>query len=120
LLADLKFTGFLFESLAVHELRVYSQANDVKVYHYRDSSNLEVDAIVQKYSGEFAAFEIKPGTGQFDVASANLNKFAAVTDTSKTQAPQSLNIITETGISYTRAVGINVISLASLGFESKK
>jgi len=116
LLSDLKFTGFLFESLATHELRVYAQANDAKVFHYRDSSSLEVDAIVQKYSGEYAAFEIKLGTGQIDVAAANLTKFAAVIDTTKTQAPQSLNIITGTGISYTRADGINVISLASLGF----
>jgi uncharacterized protein len=115
LLTDLKFTGFLFESLAIHELRVYAQANDAKVYHYRDSSNLEVDAIVQKYSGEYAAFEIKLGTGQFDIAAANLNKFNGVIDTTKTEAPQSLNIITGTGISYTRADGINVISLASLG-----
>lgn len=115
LLSDLKFTGFLFESLATHELRVYAQANDAKVYHYRDSSSLEVDAIVQKYSGEYAAFEIKLGTGQIDTAAANLTKFAAVIDTTKTQAPQSLNIITGTGISYTRADGINVISLASLG-----
>lgn len=115
LLSDLKFTGFLFESLATHELRVYAQANDAKVYHYRDSSSLEVDAIVQKYSGEYAAFEIKLGTGQIDVAAANLTKFAAVIDTAKTQATQSLNIITGTGISYTRADGINVISLASLG-----
>ena len=111
----MKFTGFLFESLAIHELRVYAQANDAKVYHYRDSSNLEVDAVVQKYSGEYAAFEIKLGTGQIDVASAILNKFAGVIDTEKTQAPQSLNILTGTGISYTRADGINVISLASLG-----
>jgi uncharacterized protein len=115
LLSDLKFTGFLFESLAIHELRVYAQANDAKVYHYRDSSRLEVDAIVQKYSGEYAAFEIKLGTGQIDIAAANLNKFSGLIDISKTQAPQSLNIITGTGISYTRADGINVISLASLG-----
>jgi predicted AAA+ superfamily ATPase len=58
LLADLNFTGFLFESLVTHEFRVYAQANDAKVYHYRDSSGLEVDAIVQKYNGDRCAFEI--------------------------------------------------------------
>lgn len=115
LLADLKFTGFLFESLAVHELRVYAQANDASVFHYRDSTNLEVDAIVQQYTGEYAAFEIKLGIGQIDAAAANLKKFASVIDTSKTQPPKSLNIITGTGVSYTRNDGINVISLASLG-----
>jgi len=47
----------------------------------------------KKYTGEYAAFEIKLGTGQIDVAAANLTKFAAVIDTTKTQAPQSLNIL---------------------------
>lgn len=115
LLADLKFTGFLFESLAIHELRVYAQANDASVFHYRDSTNLEVDAIVQKYTGEYAAFEIKLGIGQIDVAAENLKKFTSIIDTSKTQSPKSLNIITGTGISFTRTDGVNVISLASLG-----
>lgn len=55
LLNDLHFTGFLFESLVTHELRVYAQANDANVYHYRDSSGLEVDSIVQKYNGDWCA-----------------------------------------------------------------
>ncbi len=115
LINDLKFTGFLFESLVTHELRVYAQANDAKVYHYRDSSGLEVDSIVQKYNGDWCAFEIKLGTGQFDEAAANLNKLVSILDSKKTKPPGSLNIITGTGISYTRNDGINVISLASLG-----
>jgi predicted AAA+ superfamily ATPase len=115
LLNDLKFTGFLFESLVTHELRVYAQANDAKVFHYRDSSGLEVDCIVQKYNGDWCAFEVKLGTGQFDEAAANLTKLAAILDTNIITPPKSLNIITGTGISYTRNDGINVISLASLG-----
>jgi predicted AAA+ superfamily ATPase len=115
LLNDLNFTGFLFESLVTHELRVYAQANDAKVYHYRDSSGLEVDSIVQKYNGDWCAFEIKLGTGQLDEAAASLNKLVSVLDIKKTKPPKSLNIITGTGISYTRNDGINIISLASLG-----
>lgn len=115
LLNDLNFTGFLFESLVTHELRVYGQANDAKVYHYRDSSGLEVDSIVQKYNGDWCAFEIKFGVGQIEEAVANLNKFVSVLDDKKIKPPKSLNIITGTGISYTRQDGINVISLASLG-----
>ena len=115
LLNDLNFTGFLFESLAVHDLRVYAQANDAKVYHYHDSTELEIDAIVQKYNGDWCAFEIKLGTGQIEQAAANLNKFLTKLDLKKTNPPKSLNIITGTGISYTREDGINVISLASLG-----
>jgi predicted AAA+ superfamily ATPase len=115
LLNNLQFTGFLFESLVTHELRVYAQANDAKVYHYRDSCGLEVDAIVQKYNGDWAAFEIKLGTGQVEEAAINLRKLVSALSAAKIQLPTSLNIITGTGISYTRPDGINVIALASLG-----
>ncbi len=115
LLKDLKFTGFLFESMVTHDLRVYAQVNDAKVFHYHDSSGLEVDAIVQKNSGEWCAFEIKLGVGQIEEAAASLKKFASILDKDSVQAPKSLNIITGTGISYTRNDGINVISMASLG-----
>ncbi|WP_067088830.1 ATP-binding protein [Methanobrevibacter curvatus] len=115
LLNDLNFVGFLFESLVTHDLRVYAQANDAKVYYYQDSYGLEVDAIVQKYNGDWIAFEIKLGTGQIEEAARNLHKFALNLDKTKVKPPKSLNIITGTGISYTRSDGINVISLASLG-----
>lgn len=115
LLDDLTFTGFLFESMVTHDLRVYAQANDAKVFHYRDSSGLEVDSIVQKYNGEWSAFEIKLGTAQIDEAAGNLLRFASLLDKTKTSAPKSLNIITGTGQSYTRKDGVNVISFASLG-----
>ncbi|MCL2690068.1 MAG: DUF4143 domain-containing protein [Chitinispirillia bacterium] len=115
LLNDIKFTGFLFESLVTHELRVYAQVNDAKIYYYRDTSGLEVDAIAQKYNGDWIAFETKLGAGQIEEAAANLKKMAANIDTEKVPPPKSLNIITGTGISYTRNDGINVISIASLG-----
>lgn len=116
LLNDLNFVGFLFESLAIHELRVYAQVSDAKVYHYHDSSGLEVDAIVQKNNGDWCAFEIKLGIGQIEEAAKSLKKFVSVLDTNNVTMPKSLNIITGTGISYTRNDGINVISLASLGY----
>lgn len=115
LINDLKYTGFLFESMVVHDLRVYAQAIGAKVYHYRDSTGLEVDSIVQKHNGDWSAFEIKLGTSQIGEAAANLHKFIDQLDLSKVSAPKSLNIITGTGISYTRNDGVNVISLASLG-----
>lgn len=115
LLKDLKYTGFLFESLATHELNVYAKANDANVFHYNDSYGLEVDAIVQKRNGHYAAFEIKLGVGYIEEAASNLKKFEKNIDTTKMEAPTSLNIITGTGISHRRPDGINVISLASLG-----
>ncbi len=115
LMKDIKYTGFLFESLATHELNVYAKANDATVFHYNDSYGLEVDAIVQKRNGDYAAFEIKPGVGYIDEAAENLTKFAGNINTAKMDLPKSLNIITGTGMTYRRPDGINVISLASLG-----
>lgn len=115
LLKDMMYTGFLFESLATHELNVYAKANDANVFHYNDSYGLEIDAIVQKRNGNYAAFEIKLGVGYIDQAAENLKKFEKNIDDTKMELPKSLNIITGTGMSYRRPDGINVISLASLG-----
>lgn len=115
LMKDMKYTGFLFESLAIHELLVYAKANDAKVFHYHDSYGLEVDAIVQKRNGDYAAFEIKLGVGYINEAAENLIRFTKNINTAKMELPKSLNIITGTGMSHRRPDGINVISLASLG-----
>lgn len=115
LLKDVKFTGFLFESLATHELRVYAQANDAHVSHYSDSNGLEIDSIVQKRNGDWAAFEMKLGTSMIAEAASNLKKFTNSLDLEKTGKPKSLNVIVGTGFSHTRPDGINVISLCDLG-----
>ena len=115
LIKDMKYTGFLFESLATHELKVYAKANDANVFHYNDSYGLEVDAIVQRRNGNYAAFEIKLGVGYIDEAAGNLKKFEKNIDIAKMNMPKSLNIITGTGMTYRRPDGINVVSLASLG-----
>lgn len=115
LLKDLKYCGFLFESMVYHDLKMYARANDADVYHYRDSTGLEIDAIVQQRGGTWAAFEVKLGFGMIDDAAKNLLKLYSVIDPAKIPNPVSLNIITGTGMSYRRPDGINVISLASLG-----
>jgi predicted AAA+ superfamily ATPase len=115
LINDLKFCGFLFESLVYHDLKMYARANDAEVSHYRDSTGLEIDAIVQQSGGAWAAFEVKLGVGMLDEAANNLLRLNSVIDTKKSSKPSSLNIITGTGMSYTRPDGINVISVATLG-----
>ena len=115
LMKDLKYCGFLFESLVYHDLKMYARANDAEIFHYRDSTGLEVDAIVQQSDGTWAAFEVKLGIGMIDDAANNLLKFNNLIDLKRFRKPASLNIITGTGMSYTRPDGVNVISLASLG-----
>lgn len=61
LLSDLNTMGYLFESLCVRDLRVYMRNMDGNIYHYRDKSGLEADAILRKNNGEWAGVEVKLG-----------------------------------------------------------
>ena len=115
LLEDLNLFGFLFESLVVRDLRIYAQAADASVYHYRDNTGLEVDAIVQANDGRWAAFEIKLGIGYVDAAAESLIKFARRVDTDKSGERGVLAVITSTGYGYVREDGIGVIPIGALG-----
>jgi len=114
LLADLNFFGLLFESLVVRDLRVYAQALDGAVYHYRDQTGLEVDAIVD--TGErWGAFEIKLGTNRIDDAAAHLATFAGRIDTTTRGPAAVLAVIVGTGYGYVRSDGVHVIPIGALG-----
>lgn len=114
LFADLELFGLLFESLAHRELSVYARACDAAVYHYRDSTGLEVDAVVENRQGDWCAFEIKLGGGQIDAAASTLVKFRDRVDPEKTGAPKTLGVIVSSGIGYLRDDGVSVIPVASL------
>jgi predicted AAA+ superfamily ATPase len=114
LLSDLNFFGMLFESMVIRDLRVHSQALRGEVFHYRDQSALEVDAIVDTQD-RWAAFEVKLGVAQIDQAAANLVKFAARVDTSKRGEPAVLGVIVGSGYGYVRPDGIHVIPVGALG-----
>jgi uncharacterized protein len=115
LLADLNLLGFLFESLVVRDLRIYGQASDARVLHYRDNTGLEVDAIVEARDGRWAAFEIKLG-GEDAIAQAamNLLAFAERVDTRKSGAPARLGVIVANGYGYVRENGVAVIPVGAL------
>ena len=115
LLCDMEWFGFLFESLVVRDLRVYAQAADAEVFHYRDNTGLEVDAIVEAQDGRWAAFEVKLGQAAIDEASATLRRFADRIDTKKCGAPAVLAVITGNGFGYVRPDGVAVIPIGSLG-----
>jgi predicted AAA+ superfamily ATPase len=114
LLADLNYFGFLFESLVIRDLRIYAEAHDGKVFHYRDSRNLEVDAIVEYPDSTWAAFEVKMGFSAQDEAAANLLTFANKIDRGKMGAPAALTVITANGFACRRKDGVNVVPLAVL------
>jgi hypothetical protein len=114
LLHEIEWFGFLFESLVVRDLRVYAQANDATVRHYRDNTGLEVDAIVETAAGKWAAFEVKLGARQIDEAAARLLTFAKRIDTTVCGPPATLAVIVATGYGYVRPDGVAVIPLGTL------
>lgn len=115
LLSDLNYLGFLFESLVIRDLRIYSQPIDGRVFQYRDNTGLEVDAIVELGRGRWGAFEVKLGSGMADAGAANLLKFAARIDTRKCGDPAVLGVIVGTGYGYRRDDGVAVIPVGALG-----
>lgn len=115
LLDDPRTLGFLFESLAVRDLRVYAEAMGATVCHYRDERGLEVDAIVELADGRWAAFEVKlGGESSIERAAANLHKLAAQVSEARAAQIAGLAVITAGATSYRRADGVAVISLGHL------
>lgn len=114
---DLELFGLLFESLVVRDLRVYAQAADADVYHYRDNTGLEIDAIVSTHAGPWAAFEVKlGGEARIDQAAANLLKFRDRVDTDRSGEPAALAIIVGSGpYAFRREDGIWVLPIGVCG-----
>ncbi len=114
LLREIRWMGFLFESLVVRDLRVYAQALDGRLFHYRDSNGLEADAVIELPDGRWAAFEIKLGSSSavVDEAAANLLRLR---DVLAGEAPAALGVITGSGYSLTRPDGVLQIAIGSLG-----
>ena len=118
LLNDLNYTGFVFESQVVHDLRVYATRVGGEVYYYRDSTGLEVDAIVQKPNGDSAIFEIKLGEGFIEEGASTVLKFVDNVKETKGRRIVSKNVIVGSGYAYTRPDGVNIIPISALGVES--
>ena len=111
---DFRTFGLLFESLCIRDLRVYSQAMNGKVFHYHDSSGLEVDAIVSRYGGQWGAVEIKMGAKDIDRAAENLKKLRDKIDADEMRGPSFLMVLTSMGFAYRRGDGVYVVPIGCL------
>jgi len=114
LLADFNTFGYLFESLCIRDLRIYAESIDGRVYHYRDKSGLEVDAIVQLADGRWGAIEIKMGSGMIEQAAENLLKFAKVIDNKKMGPPSFLMVLTGSEYAFQLKNGVWVVPIGCL------
>lgn len=116
LIADLKTFGFLFETLCIRDLRVFADALQGGVYHYRDKDGLECDAVLHLRNGAYGLIEIKLG-GERLIAegAANLQLLSRKIDTDKMKAPTFLMVLTGTGdYAYRRPDGVFVVPIGCL------
>ena len=116
LINDLNTFGLLFETLCVRDLRVFADALDGKVYHYRDKNGLECDAVVHLRNGSYGLIEIKLGGDVLiNEGARTLNDLASKIDTTRMKAPSFLMVLTAVGkFAYRRKDGVYVIPIGCL------
>ncbi len=116
LMNDLNTFGLLFETLCVRDLRVFADALDGQVYHYRDKNGLECDTVVHLRNGSYGLIEIKlGGENLINEGAKALNELTNKIDTTKMKAPSFRMILTAVGkFAYRREDGIYVVPIGCL------
>lgn len=117
LINDMETFGFIFETLAVRDLRIYSDALDGKVYHYRDKNNLECDAVVHLRNGSYGLVEVKIGGSELIREGAeSLKALSSKIDSTKMKTPSFLMVLTGIGdFAYKRPEdGVLVVPIGCL------
>ena len=116
LVNDLSAMGLFFESMCVRDLRVYADALEGTVYHYRDSKGLECDAVLHLKNGSYGLIEIKlGGEKNIEEGANNLKLLASKVDTTKMKAPSFLMILTgTTKYAIRREDGVYVVPVGCL------
>ena len=116
LINDLNTFGLIFESLCIRDLRVYAESINGSVYHYRDASGLECDAVVHLRSGVYGLIEIKlGGDNLINEGVENLIKMKNKIDIEKMNNPAFLMVLTATGkYAYQREDGVYIVPIGCL------
>ena len=116
LINDLNTFGLLFETLCIRDLRVYANASDGDVYHYRDKLGLECDAVIHLRNGKYGLIEIKLGGERLiEEGVKNLKLLEGKIDTQKMNKPSFLMVLTGVGdYAYRRKDGVYVVPIGSL------
>ena len=114
LLRDFEAFGLQFESLCVRDLRVYAEAIDGTLLHYRDKTGLEADAVIVLADGRWAPIEVKLGSRQLDEAATHLRLLRERVDANRMGEPSFLAVVTAGATAYRRDDGVLVVPLACL------
>lgn len=113
---DLSTMGLLFETLVIRDLRVYAESIDGTLYHYRDKSGLECDAVIHLRNGKYGLIEIKlGGEKNIEDGATTLKKLNNKIDTDKMLKPSFMAVITAVGkYAYRREDGIYLVPIGCL------
>lgn len=116
LINDLNTMGLFFETMCIRDLRVYADALDGSVYHYRDSNGLECDAVVHLQNGSYGLIEIKLGGERLiEEGAKTLTALSNIIDTTKMKSPSFRMVLTGVGeFAYRRQDGIYVVPIGCL------
>ena len=117
LINDMATFGFIFETLAIRDLRVYADALDGKVYHYRDKNNLECDAVIHLRNGSYGLVEVKiGGTEPIREGAESLKTLSSKIDSTRMKAPSFMMVLTGIGnFAYKRPEdGVLVVPIGCL------
>lgn len=118
---DLKTFGFIFETLCIRDLKIYSNALGGRVSYYRDRYGLEADCVLHLRDGKYALIEFKLGSSDIDEGAKHLNEIEKlVEEYNKTEkqcllrAPDLKIVITGTQYGYKRPDGVYVVPIGCL------
>ena len=113
---DLNTFGLMFETMAVRDLRVYAEALDGDVFHYRDKNGLECDAVIHLHNGSYGLVKIKLGGSKLEEEGAKtLKELAKKIDTTRMREPSFLMVLTGLGsYAYQRKDGVMVVPIGCL------
>jgi len=116
LINDLDTFGLFFEDMVVRDLRVYAEALDGQLYHYRDSNGLECDTVLHRRNGSYALLEVKlGGEDHINAGAASMLELASKIDTDKMPTPSFMAVIIGVGkYAYRRQDGVYVIPIGCL------
>lgn len=116
LINDLNTMGSFFETLCVRDLRIFADALDGQVFHYRDKSGLECDAVIHLRNGRYGLVEIKLGGDRLiNEGASNLLALVDKINTDKMKEPSFLMVLTGTGdFAYRRKDGVYVVPIGCL------
>ncbi len=116
LMNDLNTFGLLFETMCIRDLRVFADALNGQVYHYRDASGLECDAVVHLRNGSYGLIEIKLGGDKLiSEGIETLNKLADKIDTERMKKPSFKMVLVGVGnYAYRRKDGVFIVPIGCL------